>query len=67
MKYREDVVQQIKYLKMSTPIRHIFPPHTPADKYIKILRRSVLPLARSAVSSRRKRFPCMLLNERRTL
>ena len=67
MKHREDVVQQIKYLKISTLIGYVFPSHAPADKYIKILRRSVLPLARSALSSRRKRFLCVVLNEQRTL
>jgi len=32
--HREDIVQQIKDLKLDTPIRYIFITHTPADKYI---------------------------------
>lgn len=33
--HREDVVQQIKDLKLETPIKYVFITHTPAAKYIK--------------------------------
>ncbi|KAK0290360.1 hypothetical protein LTR91_011285 [Friedmanniomyces endolithicus] len=32
--YREDIVKQIRDLKLETPIKYVFIPHTPADKYI---------------------------------
>lgn len=32
--HREDIVQQIKDLKLSTPIRYVFITHTPTSKYI---------------------------------
>ncbi|TKA75528.1 hypothetical protein B0A55_03529 [Friedmanniomyces simplex] len=32
--HREDIVKQIKDLKLDTPIKYVFITHTPADKYI---------------------------------